>query len=96
MGLVKHLANDESQRQVQVQDFAEGKHIIGKNWISRFLDRHPILSIKFAIRIDRQRAYARNPRIINGHFTKLGKVLRTGRFTPKRLRTSIRRALLWG
>ena len=64
MGLVKHFAKDESQRQVQVQAFEEGKHIIGKNWISRFLDRHPILSIKFASRIDRQRAYASNPRII--------------------------------
>ena len=53
MGLVKHLAKDESQRQVQVQDFVEGKNITGKNWISRFLDRHPILSIKFASRIDR-------------------------------------------
>ena len=80
MGLVKHLAKDESQRQVQVQDFAEGKKIIGKNWISRFLDRHPILSTKFTSRIDCQRAYASNPHIINDHFTK---VLRTGRFTPK-------------
>ena len=68
---------------MQVQDFAESKKIIGKNWITRFLNRHPILSIKFASRIDRQRAYAGNPRIINDHFTKLGKVLRTGRFTPK-------------
>ena len=31
MGLVKHLAKDKSQWQVQVQDFAEGKNIIGKN-----------------------------------------------------------------
>ena len=82
MGLVKYLAKDESQRQAQVQGFAEGKNIIGKNWITRFLNRHPILSIKLASRIDRQRAYASNPRI-NGHFTKLGKVLRTGQFTPK-------------
>ena len=72
-----------SQRQVQVQDFEEGKHIIGKNWISRFLDRHSILSVKFASRIDHQRAYASNPHIINDQFTKLGKVLRTGRFTPR-------------
>ena len=53
MGLVKRLAEDESQRQVQVQDFAEGKKIIGKNRIIRFLNRQPILSIKFASRIDR-------------------------------------------
>ena len=32
MGLVKHLG----QRQVQVQDFAEGKNIIGKSWITDF------------------------------------------------------------
>ena len=31
IGLVKHLAKDESQQQVQVQDFVEGKSIISKN-----------------------------------------------------------------
>ena len=65
MGLVKHLAKDESQWQVQVQDCAEGKNITSKNWISRFLDQYPILSIKFASRIDHQYAYTGNPHIIN-------------------------------
>ena len=69
--------------QVQVQDFAEGKNIIGKNWITRFLNRHPILSIKSASHTDRQPAYASNPHIVDDHFTKLGKVLRTNRFTPE-------------
>ena len=52
MGLVKHLAKDESLRQVQVQDFAEGKNITGTNWITRFPNRHPIPPINFASRID--------------------------------------------
>ena len=83
MGLVKHLGKNESRRQVQVQDFSEGKKTIGKNWITQFLDRHPIISTKIASHIYRHRAYASNPRIINDHFAKLGKVLCTGRFTPK-------------
>ena len=35
-------------------------------------------------RIDRQREYASNPRI-NEHFRKLGKVIRSGRFTPREI-----------
>ena len=34
MGLVKQLGKNDSRRQVQVQDFAEGKNTIGKNWIT--------------------------------------------------------------
>ena len=87
MGLVKHLAKDERHRQVQVRTAVQGKNPpqennIGKNWITRFLNRHPMLAAKFASRIDRQRVYASNPRIINEHFRKLGKVIRSGRFTP--------------
>ena len=86
MGLVKHLAKDAKNRQVQIRDFAQGKkppqkNIIGKNWITRFLNRHPVLAAKFASRIDRQRANASNPRIINNHFKKLGKIMRSNQFT---------------
>ena len=65
-----------------MQDFTESKNIIDKNRITRLQNRHPILSIKFASRIDHQRAYASNPRI-NDRFTKLGKVLSTSRFNLK-------------
>ena len=32
--------------------------LIGRNWITRFLNRHPELVLKFVSRIDRQRTYA--------------------------------------
>ena len=48
-------------------------NLIGKNWITRFLNRHPELALKFSGRIDRQRAYASSPCT---HFRKLKKVIR--------------------
>ncbi|KAF8536329.1 hypothetical protein BDD12DRAFT_748815, partial [Trichophaea hybrida] len=51
--------------------------------ITRFLNRHPILPTKYASRIDCQRAYASNPRTIQDHLQKLGKVLQTYRYPPK-------------
>ena len=80
--LVKHLTKNEKNWQVQIRDFAQGKKppqkiINGKNWITRFLIRHPILAAKFAGRVDRQRANASNPRIINDRFKKLGKIMRS-------------------
>lgn len=44
---------------------------LGKNWITRFLNRHPQLASKFATRLDKQRVYASNP-IILGHFFQKG------------------------
>ena len=82
MGLVKHLTKDEKNWQVQIRDFAQGKKppkkiINGKNWITRFLIRHPIFAAKFASRVDRQRANASKPRIINDRFKRLGKIMRS-------------------
>ena len=88
MGLVKNLAKEEAARQVPVQNFAVGKkpaqsNIIGKNWVTRFLNRHPNLAVKFASRIDHQRAHAGDPHVINTYFTKLGKIIRSGQFSPR-------------
>ena len=49
MGMVKHLAKLDFQRQDPVSNFTQGKNptqhnLIGKNWITRFLNRHPILA----------------------------------------------------
>ena len=79
MGLVKNLAKEEAARQVPVQNFAVGKkpaqsNIIGKNWVTRFLNRHPNLAVKFASRTDHQHAHAGDPHVINTYFTKLGKL----------------------
>ena len=44
---------------------------LGRNWITRFLDRHPSLAAKFATRLDKQRSYASNPLVLRDFFTKV-------------------------
>jgi len=44
---------------------------LGRNWITRFLDRHPTLAAKFATRLDKQRSYASNPIVLRDFFTKI-------------------------
>ena len=73
MGLVKHLAKEDAERQIQKNPIQ--KNLIGKNWIAQFLNRHSNLSLKFASRIDRKRACA-GPRVLTNHFTKIGKITR--------------------
>ena len=46
MGLVKHLAKEEDTRRRVQQGLAQKPYRIGKNWITRFLNRHPNLAIK--------------------------------------------------
>ena len=60
---VMDLAKNEGSRQIQVRSQLQGKNpaqtnLIGRNWITRFLNRHPELALGFVSRIDRQRAYA--------------------------------------
>jgi len=61
----------------------EGKRVggtiepLGKNWITRFLNRHPTLAIKLSTQLERQRAQANDPRIIKDYFCKLSKLVRT-------------------
>ena len=69
------LAKNEKSCLVQVRSQPQGTgknpaqtSLIGKNWITRCLNRHPELALKFASRIDRQCA---NPYIIQTHFHKL-------------------------
>jgi len=49
---------------------------LGKNWISRFLRRHPDLALKLSSQLERQRAYANNPEILRDYFSKLGRIIR--------------------
>jgi len=51
--MIKALAADPKQRQIPQQP--SPKNNIGKKCITRFLNPHPILVMKFASRIDRQR-----------------------------------------
>ena len=47
------------------------KPILGGGWITRFLDRHPLLVSRFTNRLDKQRAYAENPEILRDFFKKV-------------------------
>jgi len=54
-----------------------------RHWVTRFLNRHPILAAKFASHIDRQRSHANNPRIILDHSRKLGNIIRQRNIKPQ-------------
>jgi hypothetical protein len=80
MGLVVEMAKDPKNRQVQMQK--DQKNVIGKNWITRFLNRHDYLAAKFASRLDKQRALASDPHTIQTHFRRLAKLMRDEKFEP--------------
>jgi hypothetical protein len=44
---------------------------LGRHWLTRFLDRNPELSSRFTGRIERQRAFANNPRLLKDYFDKV-------------------------
>jgi len=48
---------------------------LGKNWITRFLDRHPDMATKFSTKLDRQRAHASCPRLLRDYFSKLSRII---------------------
>ena len=49
---------------------------IGKHWITRFMKRHKELQMKFTQRLDRQRAAAGNPKIMEKHFSIFKKAVK--------------------
>jgi transposase len=49
----------------------EKKEYIGKHWLTRFLNRRTEIVSKFATRLDRQRVFANNPKIIKDYFNKV-------------------------
>jgi len=57
-------------------DPARQNPIIGKNWITRLLDHHPVLPVASIDSIC-------NPRIILDHFRKLGNIIRKGNIQPR-------------
>jgi len=69
---------------------------IGKNWITQFLNRHPVLASKFAHRMDRQRVFANNPTTIADHFKKLGKVLWQENFKPYAIKNVDEKGIVLG
>ena len=49
---------------------------LGQKWISRFLNRHPTLASKLSWNLERQRAYANDPRLLQDYLWKLGRLMR--------------------
>lgn len=62
-----------------------GSDIIGKNWITRFLDRHPELYLRLTVTIDVKRSQQSNSIVIRDHFNKLNKVVTTFNITEERM-----------
>jgi len=60
-GLATHFLRSHGIRNVD----------LGKNWVTRFLKRNPILETRFAVRLDKQRGFANNPDIIQDFFKKV-------------------------
>jgi len=48
---------------------------LGKNWITRFLNRHPDMATKFNTKLDRQRAHASCPWLLRDYFSKLVRII---------------------
>ena len=55
---------------------------LGKNWITRFLDRHPHLASKFSTQVKKQRIMNSNPKILKQSFDKLGPIIRQYNIQP--------------
>ena len=47
---------------------------LGKNWLSRFLDRHKDIASRYSSNLERQRAYANDPKTINDYFRKYNRI----------------------
>ena len=57
--------------------------ILGKHWITRFLDRHPHLASKFSTQVKKQRIVSSNPKILRGAFEILGPLIRQFNILPQ-------------
>ena len=49
---------------------------VGANWITRFLNRHPLLAVKFTSPMERARLEAGSPSIVRDYFAKLGQAIK--------------------
>jgi len=64
--VVKSMAQALLRRRVNT-------HTLGKHWLTRFLNRNPMLASKLSSCLDRQRARADDPRVIKDYFQKVAK-----------------------
>jgi len=64
LAVVKSMAQGLLRKRMRSQS-------LGKNWLTRFLNRHLVLASRFGTRLDRQRALASSPDIIRDFFQKV-------------------------
>ena len=69
---------------------------IGKHWLSRFLNRHPELSSKYSEQLNRQRALAGNPKVLNDYFRKLRHLIRIHDLQPDQIYNMDEKGFLMG
>src|SRR5207302_5420255 len=65
-------------------------------WMSRFLRRHPGLALKLSTQLERQRAYANDPVILQSYFTKLGRLIRVHDLRPSQIFNMDEKGFLMG
>ena len=75
---------------------AGGAEKIGKHWISRFLRRHHSLAVKLSVQLDYKRIKASHPMIIQDHFNKLTKVIKTHSLQPSQIYNMDEKGFLMG
>jgi len=82
--MLREMANNLARKRAEQEGDPE-LAILGKNWITRFLNRHPQLAAKFSTQIDRQRVLANNPITLRDYYNKLQKLLRKYHFLPENI-----------
>lgn len=84
MDMLREMANILAWQRTE-QEGDPKLAVLGKNWITRFLDRHPQLAGKFSTQIDRQRVFANNPITLRDYYNKLQKLLRKHHFLSENI-----------
>jgi hypothetical protein len=74
--LAKHRADQENDSKLAN---------LGKHWIANFLDRHPTLSAKYSMQLDRQRAMENNLQSLRDYFRKLHRLMYKYRFQQENI-----------
>jgi hypothetical protein len=82
MDLLQGMANSLATLRAKEEEDPSIAYL-GKNWIKRFLSRHPSIGARYSGQIDRQRAHASNLNTLRDYFRKLQLVLRKYKIEAK-------------
>jgi hypothetical protein len=84
---VGHAFNHAQLRRIAslVSQASGGSGVIGKNWVVRFLQRHPDIKTKRGVTIDAQRAVGLTPKVITAWFLTLQGAIKDHQITAERM-----------